>query len=284
MEFNYLKKKIIEFIDEFKKLNLFLKIVAITILFSYLVFGVIFVFMSKFLFEFFYSNYINSLGFDIKTPLYLFVGLSFFFLLPLLLFFKKKTNVYFAMGCFVFLFLIIFGFSFINQSYQSDLPINGRWNYESNNRYVKDFLSNPSCSISKLICNSDKKYFVLEESVKCYFVVNETCPFSFDFLEIHYNFLNDSVGNTRGNSEYFEFNVNRNVTDMWIRPYFLFNNSSKYTFYYNIHLANKYNLEEYNQKQTKENYDKIFLLITLFSLSLFTTIIAMNNLKQLLHK
>ncbi len=122
-----------------------------------------------------------------------------------------------------------------------------------------------------------------------YLLAVDTADIAFDLRDELDNYLNGTTvpDEEKGSSSvgYYEFNVDKDLEGIWFYPVFFLNNSEESNVFYSyISLANKYSLQDYNQKITKENYDKIFLLITIFSISIFSTLVAMNNLKQLLHK
>ena len=71
------------------------------------------------------------------------------------------------------------------------------------------------------------------------------------------------------------------MESLWVIPYFkLSDNSTVSPFYVYLEFEDVYSDEEYNKRMS----DKASLLIALISLSVFSVIIAMNNLKQLLKK
>ncbi|MGV8152612.1 MAG: hypothetical protein ACP5OG_06015 [Candidatus Nanoarchaeia archaeon] len=239
----------------------------------------------------FYKSFIKPLGFNLKTPSMFFVMFGLGFVLPLFMLIPKlrKTNKYFKLATYLILFLLIFGICFINESYKPELPQSLIWTISYKGDHPR-FSNSPNCSISKLECKSvqDKKNFVIDDEIVCTFRVNENCTFELKNTEITKFLLNNESQLTTNypsqpSMGYFKFKVEENLHQIVVYPNFYNESEKLYTYFIFISLYNKYSLQDYNEKLTKERYEKSFLLISLISLSLVSVIVAMNNLKQLLN-
>lgn len=242
----------------------------------------------------FIDNIIKPLSFDLKTPF-----IFFFFILLLTLVIciicsliqehifkrKPKNNYHWIIFSFlIFAFLIIFGLCFISQTYGGEFSQDLPWNYHNKNDWDL-FKNNPNCSISKLKCSSKYNNFVIEEEVECVFDYNLACPIKLNYVVSHKVYKNN---NTPFESFFspgrgvINFNVNENIEKISLNILILKNSSSNPMplVYRDILISDKYTREEYHQKE----HNKAFAIITLISISLFSTIIAMNNLRQLIEE
>ena len=124
----------------------------------------------------FFYDIINPLAFDFQTPwkyflffslIITFIFLGGYFVKKFIL--KKKTkeiNFYFVFGIYIFLFLSIFGFSFITQNYGSEFTQDIIWQVYQKGELLA-FEQDISCSVSRLDCNSIGHYnkFVIGDEI-----------------------------------------------------------------------------------------------------------------------
>ncbi len=288
------KKEIIDWIKEtikkFKLLNNLYKILwicGILILLFYVVFVIpytFFIFL-RFSFQNTYINFLEPLGLDFKTPWKTFSLLA---LIPgaifsVILIIKKKINIYFWISIFLFLFLLIFGLSFIAETYDSDLPASIYWRPIQGTNY----LNQENCPYSRLDCKSvkDKINFVEGDEVYCTFEINDSCSFWISDFKVDKNYLNlknftPLEADVGKNLAVFRFEVEKSLESIWVYPYISNGSHSYGSFWTLLELDEVYSDEEYfSLKQAKA-----LVITTLISISLFSTIVAMNNLKQLLKK
>ena len=251
-------------------------------------------FMIKFLSLSFFNDIIKPLAFDLVTPWAYFLSFVFISIMFVLGYaeikIRKKTpiNVYFIAGIYIFAFLLIFGFSFISQSYGSEFTKGFIWNtYPSNE--TNEFINNPNCSISRLNCNSIGHYnkFVIDDELYCQFELNPKCPFELTSLDLDKKYFNNNTIikeeiNTINSSGTINFILDSDLRYLFLVPQFTKINSPTdiSLFHMYIYTRDRYTLEEYHQKEN----EKAFLIVTVLSIALFSTIVAMNNLKQLLEK
>lgn len=244
----------------------------------------------------FFYEIINPLAFNLKTPWKYFLVFFFFItffsgiyiVIKTILKKEVKIDYYLLFGIYIFIFLLIFGISFIKQSYGSEFTNNLSWQSYSEND-TRIFLNTASCSISPLNCNSLGHYnkFVIGDEIYCTFEVNENCSFILNSIDIEKKYFNNdtiekqNIPTINSGGRIF-FPLEDNLRYISINPQFIESNIKNNIsfFYLYIYTRDRYTLDEYHQKE----YEKTFLIITLISISLFSTIVAMNNLKQLLEK
>ena len=265
-----------ENIDYFKKSSLIDKILMIIGILFFIFIIITFIgglYMWGFLLwgfslQFFYEI-LTPLGFNFATPLRFFIfftivmsGLLYFFWL-IKLRYKIEIiflNSYFILSIFIIGFLIIFGFCFVNEIYKPELPMNITWSILE----IKDqnlFSSDKNCSISYLSCQSSqrKKNFVIDDEIYCIFNTNENCSYQLKSLSIVKFYLNNNSQineniSVVSNQGYYNFRVEDNLKSLFIYPEF-YNKSGKklYSIYGFIPLYNKYTIQDYNQKQDKDD-------------------------------
>lgn len=272
--------------------SIFFVFLLITIMLGIYIWGVL---IKIFSINFFY-DLINPLAFDLNKPwnyFLFFVLITAVIIVVYILFMSAankeiKPNFFLISGVYIFAFLLIFGVAFISQSYGSEFVNDLSWNIYSWND-SDEFLKNPDCSISKLNCNSLGHFnkFVIGDEIYCKFLVNESCPFVLTSLDVEKGYFNNdttdkkeiSTSNLRG---IVNFELEDNLRYIFINPQFLKENSFSDVslFWIYVYTRDRYTLEDYHQKER----EKAFLIITLISISLFSTIVAMNNLKQLVKR
>jgi len=283
-----------EFNKEWKTGNAFNRIILVFLLLVLLVVTffigwVIFIFY-KISLSSLLNGLIIPLGFNLQSPLTYLSLISFGLALGIAVFtlFKIKINWYLVSTIFLTAILLIYGLSFINETYSKDLPVNLTANILSENDY--NILKNHSCSFPLLTCHSrpNRETFVIDKQLVCTFQLSEQCNHSLDKLIVVKYYTNPSNISREekyatDNYFYLEIPIDENLEGVLIRPSFE-NKENLLQFpepaHYLISLTQKYSSEEYNQRKK----DKLLLIISLFSLSIFSSVVAVNNLKQILKK
>ncbi|MGD9276805.1 MAG: hypothetical protein PVJ67_06560 [Candidatus Pacearchaeota archaeon] len=273
-----------QFLSQKLSVRITLSISVLFFVFAGLMSAYLIFLVSSFSLKSIYSSYLEPLGFDYSSPLGYF---SIFFSLEFLGFwiyylFKRKINWYLFSVLAIILFLLIFGLSFITSSYKVDLPSSQYWKIVNNSE--TNMLVN--CNFSRLDCTSvrDKQYFVDGDEVYCSFGLSKECDASLmNITEVKKIYLNSekeprinlSIVENHAN---FEIKIEKGLKALWVIPYYSTNEKiiSPFNIYWEF--ENIYSEEEYNKRQA----EKSSFLIALISLSIFSSIIAMNNLKQLI--
>ncbi len=273
--------------DYFRKRSISVKILLVVavlfLVFYTLLIGIAWASTGFLSIKIFITNFINPLGLDLKTPFSMTI-LFWICIAPILLiiypFAKRKVNWYLVLTIYLLIFLVVFGVSITNQSYPYDLPRSYTWTF-ANQSFSQEF----SCAISFLECKSatNKNNFVVNDQVICNFSFGTACNYKFDNFKTYKAYLNStdtSIDYPYNNMGTVVFDITDNLRFVQVSPYFSVNNSESENIYSIITLFDKYSDSDYNQR--KQN--KAVLLITIISAILFSTIIAMNNLRQLMEK
>ncbi len=292
------EKKLKDIFRDIRRLSWPIKTFLILIM-LFCIFGVVVLFWATLIITLsslaqFYKGYVESLGFNFRTPFGFFL---LFFLLFIVLpsylwwLYRRRINLYFVVALSIILFIIIFGICFVNESYISELPQDLQWQISEVEEHNK-FQESQNCSITKLRCESSqgKKNFVIDDEIYCTFTTNENCSYKLGNISLVRFYLNNESQireeiHTAPSQGYLNFRIEETLHQIVVYPNFYNSSGDKLSAYYLfISPYNKYSLGDYNQKESKERYDKIFLLSTIISIGLFSSIVAMNNLKQLLEK
>jgi hypothetical protein len=293
-------------IHAFKELSPNVKISFVIILIVAVV-GIIFdVFMWGKIFiqakSYFIENYWQPLGFDFTHPMLIFISFSVTIsvLLGITFLIWKKLNKekekhflnkFIVFGIFLLLFIIVFGICLVSQSYSSKLPGNFTWYYSASDNN-KALLEESNCQIDFLKCfnldgNDD---FVIGNEIRCSSSWLEgNCSAMFSSLKItkYYPQNNFTEESKDIKDKYFVYNfiVEENLRSIDFKPTFKLSNDSLISPYTaKISLQDKYFIEQYKEDKSKERYEKVFFLFTIISIGFLSTIVAMNNLKQLMEK
>lgn len=283
------KNWIKHFLESSTKDKIIISAFVLVGIFASVYFLYILVVFSSFSLSSIYNNYLEPLGFDYASPFQSFLllfllELVIFSILPLV--FKRKINWYLFSTLAIILFLFIFGLSFITFSYKIDLPSSPYWDIQDLNE--SNELISQDCNFSRLDCKSvwDKQYFVSGDEVYCQFVLSDGCDVVlkdfFDVRKVYLNSKNESkipVSLTE-KQVVFQIEIERELKALWVIPYFSLGNKTISPFYLYWEFENVYSEEEYNRKQS----EKTSLLIALISLSIFSSVTAMNSLKQMLER
>jgi len=282
-------EKIKSIIKRFKSLNNFNKLLWICIVLAWLFYLIlipyfIFIFIS-FSAQTTYTKLLEPLGLDFQGPIQTFYLWALLLGTILLVNFtiKKRINVYLWASIFLSVFLIIFGLSFIGETYSSDLPASIYWKPYSGINYLNE----ENCSYTRLDCMSvkDKINFVEGDEVYCTFEINESCSFWISDFNVNKNYLNSKnftplEADISKNLAVFRFEVEKSLQSLWVHPYISNGSYLDSPFWALLELDDVYSDEEYlSLKQSKS-----LAIITLISISLFSTFVAMNNLKQLIER
>lgn len=160
------------------------------------------------------------------------------------------------------------------------------WKISSENDFNL-LINTQGCNFSKLDCRSvrDKIYYVDGDEVYCQFGLPDDCNFNISTFEVKKIFLNSKnesviLTSPSDKSVSFQVKVEKNLKAIWVDPYFETGEKEISPFYIYWEFENVYSEEEYNKKQS----EKVSLTIALLSLSIFSSIVAVNNFKQLLNK
>lgn len=236
-----------------------------------------------------YSILLSPLGLDFGTPSQVF-GI---FLAFIILFFgvfmmvTGKINIYLLFGVLISTALIVFGISFIGEAYGMDLPGSFKWDLFNNAN--ESFLLREYCNFTRLDCRSvtDKINYVEGDEVYCDFSINKNCSFYLSDFEVEISYLNmDNKSpinvslSSKDHRAIFNFEVKKNMEGIWVTPEITNGTMTNLPFWKFMELNEIYSDEEYrSMKQSKAA-----AIITLVSISLFSTFVALNNFKQLIEK
>jgi len=282
-------KKLEELFKRFKSFNITRKVIwilAILFILAYiLIVGYVFFLYVVFSAKTTVSTLLDPLGLDFKRPLQTFILWGTILLLVFVIDIAraKKTNFYLWGSIFISLALIIFGASFIGEAYGSNLPSSIPWTpHQETSSLIKE-----NCPFSRLDCKSvrDKRNYVEGDEAYCTFSISENCSFKISNFKVDKIYLNQEgttpINVTMGdNFATFKFSIEKSLKSIWVNPKISNGTYSEDPFYIYMEFNEVYSDEEYLSLMQS----KSLVLITLISISLFSSFVAMNNLRQIIRR